>query len=167
MVGTAYTVAADRPRRRAAEAEAYRKAIEYVSGIAAALAAKAERDAVWDRIAVCETGGNWSMTGSSYSGGVGFANSTWSAFGGQEFASNAGDATRRSADRRRRARAGLQRLQRMGLCVHDRPHLPVAPPRRATVRCYDESELRSRFPASAPVCSPSSMNTSPLTMVAS
>ena len=34
------------------------------------------------------------MRGSSYSGGVGFANTTWNAFGGQEFASNAGLATR-------------------------------------------------------------------------
>ena len=32
----------------------------------------------WDAIADCETGGNWRMHGSVYSGGVGFANSTWS-----------------------------------------------------------------------------------------
>ncbi len=48
----------------------------------------------WDAIARCETGGNWSMRGSQYSGGLGFYNGTWSAFGGGQFASNAGSATR-------------------------------------------------------------------------
>lgn len=48
----------------------------------------------WDGIARCETGGNWSMRGSSFSGGLGFYNGTWSSFGGREFASNAGLATR-------------------------------------------------------------------------
>jgi hypothetical protein len=48
----------------------------------------------WDGIAECETGGNWSMQGSTFSGGVGFANSTWNGFGGREFAPNAGQATR-------------------------------------------------------------------------
>lgn len=48
----------------------------------------------WDGIAECETGGNWSMQGSTFSGGVGFANSTWNGFGGRQFAPNAGQATR-------------------------------------------------------------------------
>ena len=49
--------------------------------------------AAWSKVAVCETGGDWQMTGSSFSGGVGFANSTWLAYGGAEFAPNAGLAT--------------------------------------------------------------------------
>ncbi len=48
----------------------------------------------WDGIADCETGGNWSMSGSTYSGGVGFANTTWEGFGGGQFAPNAGQASR-------------------------------------------------------------------------
>lgn len=48
----------------------------------------------WDGIARCETGGNWSMQGRSFSGGVGFYNGTWNGFGGQQFAPNAGMATR-------------------------------------------------------------------------
>jgi hypothetical protein len=48
----------------------------------------------WDGIAECETGGNWSMQGSTFSGGVGFANTTWNSFGGRQFAPNAGQATR-------------------------------------------------------------------------
>ena len=48
----------------------------------------------WDGIARCETGGNWSMRGASFSGGLGFYNGTWSSFGGRQFASNAGLASR-------------------------------------------------------------------------
>ncbi len=48
----------------------------------------------WDGIARCETGGNWSMRGAQFSGGLGFYNGTWNAFGGREFASNAGLASR-------------------------------------------------------------------------
>ena len=48
----------------------------------------------WDGIAQCETAGNWSMQGSSFSGGLGFYNGTWSSFGGRQFAANAGQATR-------------------------------------------------------------------------
>ncbi len=48
----------------------------------------------WDGIAQCETAGNWSMQGRSFSGGLGFYNGTWSGFGGGQFAPNAGQATR-------------------------------------------------------------------------
>ncbi len=51
-------------------------------------------DPRWDEIARCETGGNWSMVGPTYSGGLGIYNGTWNAFGGQQFASNPGYATR-------------------------------------------------------------------------
>ncbi len=51
-------------------------------------------DSYWDAMARCETGGNWQMTGPRFSGGVGFANTTWKAYGGLEFAPNAGAATR-------------------------------------------------------------------------
>ena len=51
-------------------------------------------DPMWDRIAECETGGNWGMRGELYSGGLGFYNGTWDSFGGHDFASNAGLATR-------------------------------------------------------------------------
>jgi len=51
-------------------------------------------DPMWDKIAQCETGGNWGMVGPDYSGGLGFYNGSWDQFGGREFASNAGYATR-------------------------------------------------------------------------
>lgn len=48
--------------------------------------------AKWQRVAICEVNGNWSMQGSSYSG-IGFANATWIQYGGRRFAPNAGEAT--------------------------------------------------------------------------
>lgn len=64
----------------------------------------------WDAIARCETGGNWSMQGPRFSGGLGFYNGSWNAFGGREFASNAGQASREQqiiVAERIRARYGL------------------------------------------------------------
>ncbi len=44
----------------------------------------------WDRVAACESGGNWSInTGNGYYGGLQFAASTWSSFGGKSYAPRA------------------------------------------------------------------------------
>jgi uncharacterized protein YabE (DUF348 family) len=44
--------------------------------------------AMWDRIAQCESGGNWSInTGNGYYGGLQFDLSSWAANGGHDFAS--------------------------------------------------------------------------------
>jgi hypothetical protein len=44
----------------------------------------------WDRLAQCESTGNWSInTGNGFSGGLQFTPSTWRAFGGQGAAHNA------------------------------------------------------------------------------
>jgi uncharacterized protein YabE (DUF348 family) len=51
-------------------------------------------DPHWTAIANCETGGNWAMVGKTYSGGLGIYNGTWNEFGGQQFASNPGLASR-------------------------------------------------------------------------
>jgi hypothetical protein len=47
----------------------------------------------WERVAVCEVNGNWSMVGPEYSG-IGFLNSTWAAYGGRVYAPVAGRASR-------------------------------------------------------------------------
>lgn len=45
--------------------------------------ANAAPDSAWDRLAQCESGGNWKInTGNGYSGGLQFSPSTWRAFGG-------------------------------------------------------------------------------------
>ena len=51
--------------------------------------------AMWDRIAECESGGNWSInTGNGYYGGLQFATASWLANGGDDFAPRADLASR-------------------------------------------------------------------------
>ncbi|MGC1239459.1 MAG: transglycosylase family protein [Acidimicrobiales bacterium] len=47
--------------------------------------------AEWQRVAICEVDGNWSMVGPSYSG-IGFQNGTWDEYGGTRYAPVAGRA---------------------------------------------------------------------------
>ncbi|HEY2087844.1 MAG TPA: transglycosylase family protein [Mycobacterium sp.] len=64
-------------------------------GIALAGQAAAAPDSEWDRVAACESGGNWGInTGNGYHGGLQFSQGTWAAHGGGEFASAANQATR-------------------------------------------------------------------------
>ncbi|MGP6175032.1 transglycosylase family protein [Corynebacterium sp. A21] len=50
---------------------------------------------VWDSLAQCESGGNWSInTGNGYQGGLQFSASTWAAFGGTAYAASANQASR-------------------------------------------------------------------------
>jgi uncharacterized protein YabE (DUF348 family) len=54
-------------------------------------------DPHWDQLAQCESGGRWSTVDPApdgYDGGLGIYRGTWRAFGGLQFASNAGLATR-------------------------------------------------------------------------
>ncbi|MFD4834079.1 transglycosylase family protein [Streptomyces uncialis] len=63
--------------------------------LAASGPAQAADGGVWDRIARCESGGNWSInTGNGYYGGLQFAASTWRAYGGTAYAPTADRATR-------------------------------------------------------------------------
>jgi hypothetical protein len=48
---------------------------------------------VWDAIAQCETGGNWTSPGAKYQGGLGIYYKNWKTFGGLKFAPTAGQAT--------------------------------------------------------------------------
>ncbi|GAA3778153.1 transglycosylase family protein [Streptomyces coacervatus] len=50
---------------------------------------------VWDRIARCESGGNWHInTGNGYYGGLQFSAGTWRAYGGSAYAPTAAGASR-------------------------------------------------------------------------
>jgi len=51
-------------------------------------------EAIWDRMAQCETGGNWAHYGPTWSGGLGIYRGTWHEAGGGEFAALPRDATR-------------------------------------------------------------------------
>jgi resuscitation-promoting factor RpfA len=58
-------------------------------------AANAAPDSTWDRVAMCESSGNWAInTGNGFAGGLQFTPSTWRAFGGVQFADAANHATR-------------------------------------------------------------------------
>ena len=49
----------------------------------------------WDRIAECESGGNWSInSGNGYYGGLQFDHGTWAAYGGTAYATNANGASK-------------------------------------------------------------------------
>ncbi|MEW2274503.1 LysM peptidoglycan-binding domain-containing protein [Streptomyces sp. SID685] len=63
--------------------------------LAATGSAAAADNGVWDRIAQCESGGNWHInTGNGYYGGLQFSAHTWSAYGGGAYASTADRASR-------------------------------------------------------------------------
>lgn len=48
-----------------------------------ALSSPAQASSVWDRVAACESGGNWHInTGNGYYGGLQFTMGTWHANGG-------------------------------------------------------------------------------------
>ena len=65
-----------------------------LTGIAAPQATAAP-DSDWDKLAQCESGGNWAInTGNGYYGGLQFSYGTWLAYGGGEFAPTANLATR-------------------------------------------------------------------------
>lgn len=71
-----------------------------IAGLAAAgvgltaAPAEAASTSTWDRVARCESGGNWHInTGNGYYGGLQFSSSTWHAYGGSGLASHASKAT--------------------------------------------------------------------------
>lgn len=54
-------------------------------------------DNVWDRVAACESGGNWSInTGNGFYGGLQFSLGTWRAFGGTAYAARPDQAAKLS-----------------------------------------------------------------------
>lgn len=63
--------------------------------VVTAPAADAASLGVWDQVAKCESGGNWSInTGNGYYGGLQFSAGTWRAYGGTAYASRADLATK-------------------------------------------------------------------------
>ncbi len=66
---------------------------------------------VWDRLAACEAGGDWSIsTGNGYYGGLQFDKSTWDAYGGDAYAAYPHQASREeqiaTAEKVRNSRGG-------------------------------------------------------------
>ncbi|HET9253940.1 MAG TPA: transglycosylase family protein [Pseudonocardiaceae bacterium] len=64
-----------------------REGVKGSSWASSSAAAAASDSGVWDRLARCESGGNWSEnTGNGYYGGLQFDRSTWRAYGGDQYA---------------------------------------------------------------------------------
>jgi hypothetical protein len=64
-------------------------------GVLSAGTASAAPDSAWDKVAQCESGGNWHIsTGNGYYGGLQFSAGTWKAFGGGAYATTANKASR-------------------------------------------------------------------------
>jgi resuscitation-promoting factor RpfA len=64
-------------------------------GLAGGAPAEAAATSVWDRVAKCESGGNWKInTGNGYYGGLQFAAGTWKAYGGSTYGNQAHQATK-------------------------------------------------------------------------
>ncbi|MDF3300007.1 transglycosylase family protein [Streptomyces tropicalis] len=82
-------------RNRTAAALAGAALLAPLGLLAATGDAHAADGGVWDRIAQCESGGNWHInTGNGYYGGLQFAASTWRAYGGSAYAPTADRASR-------------------------------------------------------------------------
>ena len=47
----------------------------------------------WERVALCEEGGNWQSDGPRFSGGLGITRSNWAAYGGLQYAPSGAQAT--------------------------------------------------------------------------
>lgn len=61
----------------------------------ASTASAAPNDGVWDRIAQCESGGNWQInTSNGYYGGLQFSADTWRGYGGTAYAPTADQASK-------------------------------------------------------------------------
>ena len=82
------------PVRRRATGVALAGVATVAGGMATASSASAS-STVWDRVAACESGGNWSInTGNGFYGGLQFSDRTWDGFGGERYAATANRATK-------------------------------------------------------------------------
>ena len=95
-------------------------------GVPFALAgtANAAPDSAWDRLAKCESGGNWKInTGNGYYGGLQFSPKTWRAFGGNGMPHQASKAEQIAVAERTLATQGWNAWpscsRKMGLRGHD------------------------------------------------
>ena len=117
--------------------------------LVSASSASAAEAGPWDRLASCESGGNWHInTGNGYYGGVQFADGTWDGWGGERYASRADLATKGRADRHR-GQAG--RELRLGLLAGlleparaRRRGAPGRPRHRGRAQGGDERRLHRR-----------------------
>ncbi len=78
---------------RAVERARAEQRLRDVATLLQAVEAHNQRVAMWDTLAQCETQQNWNLVG-QYGGGLGIYIGAWTEFGGGEFASNPGYASK-------------------------------------------------------------------------
>jgi hypothetical protein len=128
-----------------------------VAGVASvagglATAGSASAGSVWDSVAACESGGNWSInTGNGYYGGLQFSGSTWRAYGGGAYAPRA-DLASRSAQ--------ITVAQRV-LASQGPGAWPTCGARAGLTRSNGGSAVAYAADRSAPVASRSAVRTAP------
>lgn len=94
-VGSTTTASPLRRKAVVAAAAGAGLVVPVVALTATADTASAASSSTWDRLAGCESGGNWAInTGNSFYGGLQFTRSTWTGFGGGKYADRADHATR-------------------------------------------------------------------------
>lgn len=92
-----------------AAAETYEASYTSYSAPPAPAAAPVASGSVWDQLAACESGGNWSInTGNGYYGGLQFSQSSWTAAGGSGSPQDA------SREEQIRVASNLQAMQGWG-----------------------------------------------------
>ncbi|MEV7598086.1 transglycosylase family protein [Kitasatospora sp. NPDC089797] len=95
VTDTTTATAGKRSRLRMAVVAGAAVAALPVAGLVTATSASAAPASTWDTVAQCESGGNWSISnGNGFHGGLQFTPSTWRAYGGTAYASQANQATR-------------------------------------------------------------------------
>jgi hypothetical protein len=127
-----------------------------VASLATAGTAQAATDAQWDRLAQCESGGNWAInTGNGFYGGLQFTRSTWLGHGGGTFAATANKATREEQIAIGAKVAASQGWGAWPTCSRKAGLWGTAPtaPGSAVSRSNDE-QAASRSAARKPIASP-------------
>ncbi|MEU6777116.1 transglycosylase family protein [Streptomyces sp. NPDC046759] len=114
--------------------------------------AAAADNGVWDRIAQCESGGNWHInTGNGYYGGLQFSAGTWRAYGGTAYAPTADQASRSAQIA---VAAKVQQAQGWGawpVCSGHAGAFGAAPAAEATGTSVDKGSVTTKSaPAQAP-----------------
>ncbi|MER6676444.1 transglycosylase family protein [Streptomyces sp. NPDC000983] len=103
---------------------------------------------VWDRIARCESGGDWHInTGNGYYGGLQFSASTWRAYGGTAYAATA---DRASKDQQIAVAAKVQRAQGWGAWPTCSARAGAHGPAPATAPATAQAAPAAKAPERAP-----------------
>jgi cell wall-associated NlpC family hydrolase len=123
------------------------------SPLAVAGVADAAPSVDWDKVAQCESGGNWSInTGNGYSGGLQFTPSTWRAYGGTGVAHQASRSTQIAVAERVLAGQGIGAWpvcgpKGLGGTTTHRPSTSEATPVRPAPRTNPTPRTRAAAPA--------------------